>query len=217
LRDLAERGRRLPPYLCALYSLDAVRNPEASEVVASVLVEEMLHMTLAANLLNAVADAPFAGGGHIIAVNGLASALAALDEIVEQGEGAAHVEVWAGDYDDIHPDREQDYYRFQELKLGRLRDLAIARPGVQRQSADAEGRDRLYVPPQGPGPGADGDVDRGWDDDRRSGLRICPPQRKVGCRPGLDAHGRHLRITSQQPRQFGCGFTRPATCLAGRT
>jgi hypothetical protein len=47
----------LPPYLCALYSLDTVRNPEASEVVASVLVEEMLHMTLAANLLNAV-------GGH---------------------------------------------------------------------------------------------------------------------------------------------------------
>ena len=169
----------LPPYLCALYSLDAVRNPEASEVVASVLVEEMLHMTLAANLLNAVgghprldsprmlpgyprclphgdcsfevpllpfgpealdvflkieqpaapsglpesdryetigqfygairdglcalcgdlgeprvfcgdpahqiADAPFPGGGRIIAVNGLASALAALGEIVEQG------------------------------------------------------------------------------------------------------------------------------------
>jgi hypothetical protein len=47
----------LPPYLCALYSLDAARNPDASEVVASVLVEEMLHMTLAANLLNAV-------GGH---------------------------------------------------------------------------------------------------------------------------------------------------------
>ena len=34
----------LPPYLCALYSLDALRNPEASDVVASVLVEEMLHM-----------------------------------------------------------------------------------------------------------------------------------------------------------------------------
>jgi len=33
------------------------RDPEASEVVASVLVEEMLHMTLTANLLNAV-------GGH---------------------------------------------------------------------------------------------------------------------------------------------------------
>ena len=44
----------LPPYLCALCSLEPDRNPEASEVVSSVLVEEMLHMTLAANLLNAV-------------------------------------------------------------------------------------------------------------------------------------------------------------------
>jgi Ferritin-like len=205
----------LPPYLCALYSLDAIRNPEASEVVASVLVEEMLHMTLAANLLNAVgghprldsprmlpgyprclphgdcsfevpllpfgpealniflkieqpaapsdlpesdryetigqfyhairdglldlwvdlgasrvfcgdparqiSDAPFPGGGRIIAVNSLASARAALAEIVEQGEGAKHVEVGDGDYDDMHPEREQvaHYYRFQELKLGR--------------------------------------------------------------------------------------------------
>jgi hypothetical protein len=205
----------VPPYLCALYSLDAVRNPEASEVVASVFVEEMLHMALAANLLNAVgghprldsprmlpgyprylphgdqsfeipllpfspealegflrveqpgaagarpegdayetigqfyeairaglcalcvdlgeqgvfcgeparqiSDAPFPGGGRLIAVNGRDSALAALDEIVEQGEGAKHVEVWDGDRDDMHPDREQiaHYYRFQELKLGR--------------------------------------------------------------------------------------------------
>ena len=205
----------LPPYLCALYSLDALRNPEASEVVVSVLVEEMLHMTLAANVLNAIgghprldsprmlpgyprclphgdcsfevpllpfgsealdvflkieqpvapgdlpesdeyetigqfysairdsvcalcvdlgeprvfcgdparqiADAPFPGGGRIIAVNGLATALAALNEIVEQGEGAKHVEVWDGDHDEIHPDRQQvaHYYRFQELKRGR--------------------------------------------------------------------------------------------------
>ena len=205
----------VPPYMCALYSLDPGRNPEASEVIASVLVEEMLHMTLAANLLNAVgghprfdsprmlpgyprglphgdrsfeipllrfgpealnvflkienpsapgappegdcyetigqfyeairdglralcadlgeprvfcgdparqiADAPFPGGGRIIAINGLASALKAVDEIVEQGEGAAHVEVWDGDSDDIHPDRKQvaHYYRFQELEFGR--------------------------------------------------------------------------------------------------
>jgi Ferritin-like len=205
----------LPPYLCALYSLNAERNPEATEVVASVFVEEMLHMTLAANLLNAVgghprldsprmlpgyprclphgdcsfevpllpfspealdiflrieqpvapggqsesdgyetigqfyhairnalldlwvdlgpsrvfcgdparqiSDTPFPRGGRIIAVNGLTTALAALDEIVEQGEGCAHVEVWDGDYDAMHPDREQvaHYYRFQELKLGR--------------------------------------------------------------------------------------------------
>ena len=48
----------IPPYLCALYSLDAGRNPEATELVSSVLVEEMLHMTLAANLLNAVGGRP---------------------------------------------------------------------------------------------------------------------------------------------------------------
>ena len=40
----------LPPYLCALYSLDPERNPEAVEVVGSVFVEEMLHLTLTANL-----------------------------------------------------------------------------------------------------------------------------------------------------------------------
>ncbi len=48
----------IPPFLCALYSLDAGRNPEATELVSGVLVEEMLHMTLAANLLNAVGGRP---------------------------------------------------------------------------------------------------------------------------------------------------------------
>jgi hypothetical protein len=48
----------LPPYLCALYSLDPGRNPDAAEVLRSVFIEEMLHMTLAANLLNAVGGRP---------------------------------------------------------------------------------------------------------------------------------------------------------------
>src|SRR3954465_2835881 len=48
----------IPPYLCALYSLDAARNPAAAEVVQSVFVEEMLHLALAANLLNAVGGKP---------------------------------------------------------------------------------------------------------------------------------------------------------------
>ncbi|MFI6796131.1 ferritin-like domain-containing protein [Streptosporangium canum] len=48
----------LPPYLCALYSLDPERNPEATAVVSSVFAEEMLHLTLAANLLNAVGGRP---------------------------------------------------------------------------------------------------------------------------------------------------------------
>jgi Ferritin-like len=206
----------LPPYLCALYSLDPERNPAAVEVVASVFAEEMLHLALAANLLNAVGGRPrldtpgmlpphprrlphgdrslelsllpfgaealdmflrieqpappgapaeyddyqtigqfyhaigeglrhlcdrlgerevFCGdparqvtafhfrhtAGRLIAVDDLASALAALEEIVEQGEGTARGEVWDGDQDVFHPDREEvaHYYRFQELRIGR--------------------------------------------------------------------------------------------------
>ncbi|MEU5876449.1 ferritin-like domain-containing protein [Spirillospora sp. NPDC047279] len=206
----------LPPYLCALYSLDPARHPEAAEVVAGVFVEEMIHLALAANLLNAVGGAPlldtprmlpphprplphgdrslelsllpfgpealetflrlerpappgapaeadgyetigqfydaiehglrhvcdrlgekavFSGdparqvhaghfrntAGQLIPVTDLASALTALEEIVEQGEGTARGEVWDGDRDVHHPERDEvaHYYRFQELKLGR--------------------------------------------------------------------------------------------------
>jgi hypothetical protein len=206
----------LPPYLCALYSLDPSRNPEAVQVVGSVFVEEMIHLALAANLLNAVGGHPrldtptmlqryprvlphgdrslelslmpfgpealemflrlerpasagapaesdryetlgqfyraietgmrqlcaelgepevFCGdsarqvtagsfshsGGRLVAVKDLDSALAALEEIVEQGEGTTRGEVWDGDQDIFHPDRDEvaHYYRFQELKLGR--------------------------------------------------------------------------------------------------
>ncbi|MFI5627423.1 ferritin-like protein [Nocardioides sp. NPDC051685] len=48
----------IPPYLCALYSLDPARNPEAAHVVGTVLAEEMIHLALAANLLNAVGGSP---------------------------------------------------------------------------------------------------------------------------------------------------------------
>ncbi|MFI7708030.1 ferritin-like domain-containing protein [Nonomuraea sp. NPDC049480] len=34
----------MPPYLCALYSLDPERNPEAMEVVGSVFAEKMLFL-----------------------------------------------------------------------------------------------------------------------------------------------------------------------------
>ncbi|ACU71017.1 conserved hypothetical protein [Catenulispora acidiphila DSM 44928] len=206
----------IPPYMCALYSLDPERNPEAAQVVSTVLTEEMLHLALAANLLNAVggtpkldapqllptyphplphsdgsvqihlvpfgpealdlflqieqpatADAPpqsdryrtigqfYAaieaglrtlceelteeavfhgdprrqlgdmhlpgGGGQVIPVHDLKSALAALAEIIEQGEGAARTDVWDGDVDVFHPDRDEvaHYYRFHELRTGR--------------------------------------------------------------------------------------------------
>ncbi|HEY3562269.1 MAG TPA: ferritin-like protein [Kribbella sp.] len=204
----------IPPYLCALYSLDPARNPDAAELVSSVFVEEMIHLSLACNLLNAVGgqprlDAPellpgyprqlphgsmelsllpfgpdalemflrlekpeapgapgesdhyetigqfydaieeglrslcdtfgedkvFSGdparqvtagpfhhtAGTVQPVTGLESALAALEEIVEQGEGTSRGEVWDGDHDIFHPDRDEvaHYYRFEELKLGR--------------------------------------------------------------------------------------------------
>lgn len=206
----------LPPYLTALYSLDPERNAEAVQLIGGVFVEEMIHLALAANLLNAVGgqpllDAPHllprhprtmphadpdielallpfgqealgmflrieqpahpgdraegdnyetigqfydaiekglrhlcaelgedrvftgdparqvAGGpfahtaGHLSPVTDLSSALAALEEIVEQGEGAARADVWDGDIDLFHPETKavSHYYRFQELALGR--------------------------------------------------------------------------------------------------
>jgi hypothetical protein len=206
----------LPPYMAALYSLDGDKNPDAVQVVSSVFVEEMIHLALAANLLNAVGGQPrldkpemlprhprrlphaapalelslvpfgpeaiemflrlelpappgeaaegdqyetigqfydaveqglrdlcerlgeekvFTGdparqvsadhfghsGGALSVVTDLQSALAALEEIVEQGEGTSRGEVWDGDHDIFHADRDEvaHYYRFQELKVGR--------------------------------------------------------------------------------------------------
>jgi hypothetical protein len=206
----------LPPYLCALYSLDRDRNIAAGEVLLSVFVEEMLHLALAANLLNAVGgrprlDAPelvpgyprslphgdpslqlsllpfgreavqqfaslerpaaagapaqgddyaaisqfytairqgivelcasegedvlfsgdparqidtsfsYGGSGRIIRVDDATSALTALDEIVEQGEGASDTEVWDRDREMFHPERDEvaHYYRMTELLVGR--------------------------------------------------------------------------------------------------
>jgi CDGSH-type Zn-finger protein len=206
----------LPPYLCALYSIKEGSNAEAAEVVHSVFMEEMLHLTLAANILNAVGGEPqidtpsilpsfptylphsneafqvslqrfspeaidtflqierpaehaglpednefetigqfyeaievalehlgetlgedvlfsgdparqvtdelyYGASGRIVAVHDLASAKAALGEIVEQGEGLSHQEVWDGDQDMFHPERAEvaHYFRFEEIKLGR--------------------------------------------------------------------------------------------------
>jgi hypothetical protein len=70
-----------------------------------------------------VSDAAFyrRGGERIIGIHNLVTALASLEEIVEQGEGADHLQVWDGERDVFHPEREQvaHYYRFQQLKLGR--------------------------------------------------------------------------------------------------
>ncbi len=48
----------IPPYLTALYSIRPGTNTEAYHIIRAVAVEEMLHLTLAANLLNAVGGTP---------------------------------------------------------------------------------------------------------------------------------------------------------------
>ena len=44
----------VPPYMCGLYSIRDGTNAESAKLIRSVLVEEMLHMVLVANLLNAI-------------------------------------------------------------------------------------------------------------------------------------------------------------------
>lgn len=48
----------LPPYLLALYSIHPGTNLDATQVIRTVVVEEMLHLTLAANLLNSIGGKP---------------------------------------------------------------------------------------------------------------------------------------------------------------
>ncbi len=48
----------IPPYLTAMYSIKPDRNQEAHNIIRSVVVEEMLHMVIAANVLNAIGGQP---------------------------------------------------------------------------------------------------------------------------------------------------------------
>jgi hypothetical protein len=207
----------LPPYLCALFSIHPGTNLESVEIIKSVFIEEMLHLALAANVLNAIGGAPsfneagfvpnypttlphsdnsfvvplapftpatietfmrverpsdrhaeseadnfetigqfylaiedglktlcatlgesnvfsgdpdrqitpemlgFIGERRVVAVHNLKTALEAIDEIEEQGEGLKHRQVWDGDRDMFHPEREEvaHYFRFSEILQGR--------------------------------------------------------------------------------------------------
>src|ERR1700761_6590374 len=48
----------IPPYLYALYSIKQRENAEIAALILSVVLEEMLHMALACNILNAVGGKP---------------------------------------------------------------------------------------------------------------------------------------------------------------
>jgi Ferritin-like len=51
----------VPVYLCALYSITPGANSAAREAIQSVVLEEMLHMALVANVLNAIGGTPSPG------------------------------------------------------------------------------------------------------------------------------------------------------------
>ena len=63
----------------------------------------------------------FIGERRVVAVHNLKTALTAIDEIEEQGEGLKHRQVWDGDRDMFHPEREEvaHYFRFSEILQGR--------------------------------------------------------------------------------------------------
>ncbi|MCE7996391.1 MAG: hypothetical protein HEP71_30715 [Roseivirga sp.] len=48
----------LPPYLTAYFSIKPGQNNKASDIIRSVVMEEMLHMSLACNMLNAIGGSP---------------------------------------------------------------------------------------------------------------------------------------------------------------
>lgn len=48
----------IPPYLTALFSIRQGVSTEARKIVHSIVIEEMMHMTIAANILNAIGGQP---------------------------------------------------------------------------------------------------------------------------------------------------------------
>lgn len=56
----------IPPYLTALYTLGQGSSWQATEALRSVAVEEMLHMTMVANLINALGGHPKTDGSDFI-------------------------------------------------------------------------------------------------------------------------------------------------------
>ena len=48
----------IPPYLTALYSIKEGTNAQIAGIIRGIVIEEMLHLSLAANILNAVEGAP---------------------------------------------------------------------------------------------------------------------------------------------------------------
>ncbi len=48
----------IPPYLCGYFTIQQGSNQESADIIRSVVVEEMLHLTIACNLMNALGGKP---------------------------------------------------------------------------------------------------------------------------------------------------------------
>ena len=83
----------------------------------------------------------YGGAGHLICVTDLNSALKALEEVVEQGEGLDHENIFDGDKNMFHPEREEvgHYFRFLEILEGRnfqIGDTAKSGPSGEKFIVD---------------------------------------------------------------------------------
>ncbi|WP_192456966.1 ferritin-like domain-containing protein [Musicola keenii] len=65
-QSMALEHALIPPYLTMLYTLDDDMDPRVSEVIHSVVIEEMLHFVLAGNLLNAIGGTPAVNDPHFL-------------------------------------------------------------------------------------------------------------------------------------------------------
>ena len=71
LFDLVQKAIELehstiPPYLTAMFSIQPNTNQAVWDIIHSVVIEEMLHMTIAANLLNALGGQPQINGSGFV-------------------------------------------------------------------------------------------------------------------------------------------------------
>ena len=88
----------LPPYLCALYSIPDGSNVEVAGLIRSVMMEEMLHIMLVANVLNGVRGSP------VLAKKGVKAALhfEALAVAQRLGPGSGTPTELASTLDQVH-------------------------------------------------------------------------------------------------------------------
>jgi hypothetical protein len=56
----------IPPYLTAMFSLKPGTNQEQRQIIHSIVIEEMLHMTIAANILNALGGHPYINNSEFV-------------------------------------------------------------------------------------------------------------------------------------------------------